>query len=41
VLQPHMILYVFFVMVQKQFFRVFQVFDPDVKHFYEKETWKN
>jgi len=28
-------------MIQKQFFRVFQLFAPKVKHFYEKNTWKN
>jgi len=28
-------------MIQKQFFRVFQLFAPEVKYFYEKNTWKN
>jgi len=28
-------------MIQKQFFRVFQLFGPEVKHLYEKNTWKN
>jgi len=28
-------------MIQKQFFRVFQPFAPEVKYFYEKNTWKN
>jgi len=28
-------------MIQKQFFRVFQLLSPEVKHFYEKNTWKN
>ena len=28
-------------MIQKQFFRVFQLFDPEVKHFYQKNTWTN
>jgi len=30
--------YFFSVMIQKQFFRVFQLFDPEVKHFYQKNT---
>ena len=41
VLQSHRILYGFSVMIQKQFFRVFQLFVPEVKHFYQKNTWKN
>ena len=28
-------------MIEKQFFRVFQLFAPEVKYFYEKNTWKN
>jgi len=28
-------------MVQEQFFPAFQLFDPEVKHFYQKSTWKN
>ena len=28
-------------MIQQQFFRVFQLFSPEVKHFYQKNTWKN
>jgi len=28
-------------MIQKQFFRVFQLFAPEVKHFFEKNTWKD
>jgi len=28
-------------MIQKQFFRVFQLFSPEVKYFYQKNTWKN
>jgi len=28
-------------MIQKQFFRVFQVFSPEVKYSYQKRTWKN
>ena len=28
-------------MIQKQFFRVFQIFAPEVKHFYQKNTWKD
>jgi len=27
-------------MIQKQFFRVFQLFAPVVKHIYQKYTWK-
>jgi len=27
--------------IQKQFFRVFQLFVPEVKHFHRKHTWKN
>ena len=38
VLQPHRILYGFSVMIQKQFFRVFQLFVREVKHFYQKNT---
>jgi len=41
VLQPHRYLYGISVMIKKQFFRVFQLFAPEVKHFYEKNTWKN
>jgi len=41
VLQPRTILYGFSVMIQKQFFRVFQLFDSEVKHFYQNNTWKN
>jgi len=33
-LQPHSILYRFSVMVQKQFFRLLQLFSPEVKHLY-------
>jgi len=28
-------------MVQEQFFPAFQLFDPEVKHFYQKNTLKN
>jgi len=35
------ILYGFSVMIQKQFFRVFQLFVPEVKHFYRENTWKD
>jgi len=28
-------------MIQKQFFRVSQLFSPEVKYFYQKNTWKN
>jgi len=29
-------------MIQKQLFRVFQqLIAPEVKHFYQKNTWKN
>ena len=28
-------------MVQEQFFPAFQLFDLEVKHFYQKNTWKN
>jgi len=28
-------------MVQEQFFPAFQLFDPEGKHFYQKNTWKN
>jgi len=28
-------------MIWKQLFRVFQLFAPEVKHFYHKNTWKN
>jgi len=41
VLQPHRIFYEFSVMIQKQFFRVFQLFAQAVKHFYVKNTRKN
>jgi len=41
VLQPHRILYGFSVMSQKQLFRVFQLFATEVRHFYQKNTWKN
>jgi len=42
VLQPHRILYGFCIMIQKQLFRVFkQLTAPEVKHFYQKNTWKN
>ena len=39
--QPHRISYGFSLMIQKQFFRVFQLFASEVKHFYEINTWKN
>jgi len=38
VLQPDRIWYGFSVMIQKQFFRVFQIFAPEVKYFYQKNT---
>jgi len=42
VLQPHRILYGFSIMIQKQLFRVFQQLTaPEVKHSYQKNTWKN
>jgi len=41
VFQPYKILCGFSAMIQKQFFRVFQLFAPEVKHFYQKNTWKN
>jgi len=28
-------------MIQKQFFRVFQLFAQEVKQFYQENTWKN
>jgi len=28
-------------MIQKQFFRVFKLFVPEFKDFYQKNTWKN
>jgi len=28
-------------MIQKQFFRVFHLFTPEIKYFYQKNTWKN
>jgi len=28
-------------MIQKQFFRVFQLFSQEVKYFYQKNNWKN
>jgi len=28
-------------MIQKQFFRVFQLSAPEVNHFHQKHTWKN
>jgi len=28
-------------MIQKQVFRVFQLIAPEVKHFYQRNTWKN
>jgi len=28
-------------MVQEQFFPAFQLFDPEVEHFHQKNTWKN
>ena len=39
--QLHRILYRFSVRMQKQPFHVFQLFSPEVKHFYQKTTWKN
>ena len=36
VLRPHIILYWFSVIIQKQFFRVFQLFAPEVKNFYQR-----
>jgi len=41
VLQPHRILYGFSVTIQKQFFRVFQLFVQEVKQIHQKHTWKN
>jgi len=41
VLQPHIILYGFSVMIQKRFFRVFQLFVLEVKYFYQQNTWKS
>ena len=41
VLQPHKILCGFSVMIQKTFFRVFQLFAQEVKYFYQKNTRKN
>jgi len=38
VLQPHRILYGFTVVIQKQFIRVFHLFAPEVKNFFEKNT---
>ena len=37
-LQPYIILCGFSVMIQKQFFRVFQLFAPEFKYFYQKNT---
>jgi len=28
-------------MIQKQFIRVFQLFAPEIKYFYQKSSWKN
>ena len=28
-------------MIQNQLFRVFQLIAPEVKHFYQRNTWKN
>ena len=28
-------------MIQKQLFRVFQLIAPEVKHSYQRKTWKN
>jgi len=28
-------------MIQNQFFRVFQIFATEAKHFYQKNSWKN
>jgi len=28
-------------MIQKQSFRVFHLFAPEIKYFYQKNTWKN
>jgi len=28
-------------MIQKQLFRVFQLIAPEVKYFYQQNTWKN
>ena len=28
-------------MIQKQFFPLFQLFAPEVKLFYQKNTWRN
>jgi len=36
-LQPHIIFYGFSVMIQQQFFRVFQLY-VQVKYFYQKKT---
>jgi len=27
-------------MIQEQLFPAYQLFDPEVKHFYQKNTWK-
>jgi len=35
------ILYELSVMIQKQFFRVFHLFSPGVRHFHQKHTSKN
>jgi len=28
-------------MIQKKFIRVIRLFAPEVKHFYQENTWKN
>jgi len=38
--QPHIIFYGFSVMIQKQFFRVFHLFTPEVKYFFQKQHLK-
>ena len=40
-LQHHRILCGIYLMIRKQFFRVFQRFVPEVKYFCQKNTWKN
>jgi len=41
VLQSYRTLQRFSVMIQEQFFTLFQFFDPEVNYFHQKNTWKN
>jgi len=41
VLQPHIILHGLSVIIQNKFYSVFELIAPEVKYFYQKNTWKN